>query len=87
MRQVWALGVVNLKKGLMRFSCWTKDFIPKAQAQTHAQVWVRLMHLPQEYWGKQTIDEATQNRRFGLFSRVFIDVDLASKMFESFFFF
>jgi len=96
MRQVWALGVVNLKPGFMRFSCWTKDFIPKAQAQTHAQVWVRLMHLPQEYWGKQTIfeiasglgspltiDEATRNRRFGLFARVLIDVYLASKMFES----
>lgn len=57
MRQVWALGVVNLKPGFMRFSCWTKDFIPKAQAQTQAQLWVRLMHLTQEYRGKQTIFE------------------------------
>ena len=57
MRQIRALGVVNLKPGFMRFSCWTKDFTPKAKAQTHAQVWVRLMQLPQEYWGKQTIFE------------------------------
>jgi len=96
MRQIWALGVVNLKPGFMRFSCWTKDFTPKAQAQTHAQVWVRLMQLPQEYWEKQTIfeiasglgspltiDEATHNRRFDLFARVLVDVDLSEKLFES----
>lgn len=96
MKQVWAIGVVNLKPGFMHFSCWTKDFISKAQAQTHAQVWVRLMNLPHEYWGKQTIfeiasglgspltiDDATVNRRFGLFARVLVDVDLANKMFDS----
>jgi len=96
MKSVWTLGVLNLKLGFLRFYCWTKDFIPKAQAQTHAQVWVRLMQLPQEYWGKQThfeiasslgtpltIDEATQNRRFGLFARILIDVNMAEKMFES----
>ena len=57
MRKIWAIGVVNLKPGFMHFYCWTKDFTPKAQAQTHAQIWVRLMQLPQEYWGKQTIFE------------------------------
>jgi len=49
MKQVWASGVVNLKLGFMRFYGWTKDFIPKVQAQTHAHVLVRFMHLPQEY--------------------------------------
>jgi len=96
MRKIWAIGVVNLKPGFIRFYCWTKDFTPKAQTQTHAQIWVRLMQLPQEYWGKQTIfeiasglgtpltiDDATQNRRFGLFARVLIDVDLSEKMYES----
>ena len=80
----------------MRFYRWTRDFTPKAQAQTHAQIWVRFLHLPQEYWGKQTlseiasglgtplaIDEATQNRRFGLFARVLIDVNMNDQMFES----
>lgn len=83
-------------KVVMRFSCWTKDFIPKVQAQTHARVWVRLMQLPLEYWGKQTIfeiasglgtpltiDESTLNKRFGLYARVLIDVDLQEKLFES----
>lgn len=32
MKHVWALGVVNLKSGLLRFYCWTKDFTHKAQA-------------------------------------------------------
>jgi len=85
MRTIWALGAVNLRPGFLRFSCWTKDFIPKAQAQTHAQVWIRLMQLPQEYWGKQTIfeiasglgspltiDEATLHKRFENFLLVFL---------------
>lgn len=54
------------------------------------------MNLPQEYWEKQTlleiassletplaIDEATQFRRFGIFARVLIDVDLSENLFES----
>ena len=95
-KQVWASGVVNLKPGFMRFYGWTKDFIPKVQAQTHAHVWVRFLQLPQEYWGRQTlfeiasglgtpltIDESTQSRRFGLYARVLIEVDLQEKLFES----
>jgi len=96
MKLVWALGVVQLKPGFLRFYCWTKDFTPKSLAQTHAQVWVRFLQLPQEYWGRQTlfeiasglgtpitIDEATQNKRFGLFARILIDVDMAEQLFES----
>jgi len=30
-----------------------------------------------------TIDEATQNKRFGLFARILIDVDLSEKLFEN----
>jgi len=94
--QIWALVVVNLKPRFLRFYSRTKDFVPNEQAQTHAQVWVRLMQLPQEYWGKQTlfeiasglgspltIDEATQHKRFGLFARILIDVNLAEKLFKS----
>ena len=71
-------------------------FAPQAQAQTHAQVWVRFINLPHEYWEKQTlfeiasglgtpltIDETTQNRQFGLFARVLIHVDLSEELFES----
>jgi hypothetical protein len=77
MQRIWALGTVNLKPGLLRFYRWSKDFSPQAQPQTHAQIWVRFLNLPQEYWEKQTlyeiasglgtplaIDEATQTRKF-----------------------
>lgn len=57
MHQIWALRVVNLKPSFLRFYCWTRDFIPLAHVQTHAQIWVRLMHLPQEYWRRKTIYE------------------------------
>jgi len=95
MQQVWAMGVVNINPGLMRFYCWSSDFVPQAQAQTHAQIWVRFLQLPQEYWRKQTlleiasglgtpliINEATLNRRFGIYARVLIDVDLSEQLFE-----
>jgi len=46
MKKVWALGVINLKPGIMKFFCWSKDFDPLNQTQAHAQLWIRLMHLP-----------------------------------------
>lgn len=89
MRRTWALGVVNLKPGILRFSCWSRGFKPQAQVQTHAQIWVILMHLPQEYWRKTAlfeiafglgtplaIDDATLSRRFGVFARVLVDVEI-----------
>jgi len=36
-----------------------------------------------QVWDHLTIDEATLNRRFGLFARVLVDVDLSEKLFES----
>lgn len=96
MRRVWAMGVVNLNPGLMRFYCWSSDFSTQAQAQTHAQIWVCFLHLPHEYWRKQTlleiasglgtpliIDDATLHRRLGIYARVLIDVDLSEQLFES----
>jgi len=95
MKKVWALGVINLKPGILKFFCWSKDFDPLNQTQTHAQLWIRLMHLPQEYWRKTTlleiasgigtplaIDEATQSRLFGHYARVLVDVDLSDTLFE-----
>jgi hypothetical protein len=81
---------------MLKTRYWTRGFKPHAQAQTHAQIWIRLMHLPQEYWRKTTlfeiasslgtplaIDDATLSRRFGVFARVLVDVDLAEQLFES----
>lgn len=46
MRRILAKGVINLKPGIMWFSRWTHDFNSQSQQQTHAQIWIRLMHLP-----------------------------------------
>ena len=95
MKKVWALGVVQLKPGLLRFFCWSKDFDPHNQTQSHAQLWARLLNLPQEYWRKATlfeiasgigtpltIDEATQSRLFGYYARILVDVDMSGKLFD-----
>jgi len=54
------------------------------------------MQLPQEYWRKKTlfeiasglgtpltIDKATLSRKFGLYARVMVDVDLSSQLSDS----
>ena len=56
-RNVWAAGTVNLKPGVLRLFEWTKDFNMHNQRNTHAQVWIRLMELPQEYWMERTLRE------------------------------
>lgn len=50
MQKLWSLRLLNLKPGILRFSCWTKDFHPSKQKLLHAQVWIQIMNLPQEYW-------------------------------------
>ena len=95
MRLVWAMGMVNLKPGLLRLSEWAKDFNKHTQWQTHAHVWVRLMELPQEYWLERTlleiagaigtslfIDSATQKRVFGHYARVLVDIDFSHRLFR-----
>ena len=49
MCMVWAMGMVNLKPGVLRLVEWTKDFNMHKQSNIHAQVWIRLLELPQEY--------------------------------------
>ena len=59
MKKVWALGAVQLKLGIMRFFCWSNDFDPQNQFQSHAQLWVRLVILIIRNWYPLTMDEAT----------------------------
>jgi len=95
MRSVWSKGTLNLKPGLLRLFEWSKDFSARTQHQTHAQVWIRLLELPQEYWMDRTlkeiasaigtpllIDAATQNRVFGHYARVLVDMDLSKNIFN-----
>jgi hypothetical protein len=55
MRSVWAMGTIHLKPGVLRLFEWTRDFNMHKQKNTHAQVWIRLMELPQEYWIERTL--------------------------------
>jgi len=89
-----AVGTVNLKPGLLRLTRWSKDFNKYSQRFTHAQVWIRLLNLPQEYWLERTlmeifgaigtpliIDVATQKRTFGHYARVLVDIDFSCWLF------
>jgi len=79
---------------LLRLFEWTKDFNLNTQRNTHAQVWIRLMALPQEYWMDRTlreiasavgtpllIDNATSKRLFGHYARILVDMDFSRKIF------
>jgi hypothetical protein len=95
MRMAWSSGTVNLRPEILRLSKWTNDFNSHTQRQTHAQIWIRLMELPQEYWRQHTLfeiasaigtplmlDEATLNRTFGHYARVLVDMDLSQNLFD-----
>ncbi|PNX89783.1 putative NBS resistance protein, partial [Trifolium pratense] len=95
MRLAWSSGTVNLKPGLLRLSKWTNDFSTSRPRQTHAQVWIRLMELPQEYWRQRTLfeiasamgtpltlDDSTKHRTFGHYARILVDMDLSRRIFD-----
>lgn len=83
----------NLKCRVFRVMPWQPDFNPKAPKTTHAQVWVKIAHISQEYWLPRLImeiakgvgtplqfDKATVLRHYGHFARLLIEVDLAKPL-------
>lgn len=40
----------NLNPGVLKLFAWTRDFNPRSQNNTSAQVWIRIHGLSQEYW-------------------------------------
>jgi len=65
------------------------------QHNTHAQVWIRLMELPQKYWMNRTlreiasvvgtpllIDNATTKRIIGHYARILVDMDFSRKIYH-----
>lgn len=50
LRNVLSIGSWSLKPGILHLSSWTPDFNPYTQKQTHANCWVCIIGLPQEYW-------------------------------------
>ncbi|KAL6182027.1 hypothetical protein ACLB2K_043450 [Fragaria x ananassa] len=88
--KVWEKGSIALKPGVLRFMQWTPNFSPASQKNTNAQVWVNLWDLGLEFWEPLTlfeiahgigvpvkIDQNTLERKFGLFARVLVDIDLS----------
>jgi len=53
----WTLGMGSLKmsSSFLRLFAWTKDFVPATTKSTKTQAWVRIYHLPLEYWKPRTI--------------------------------
>jgi hypothetical protein len=95
LRSVWAVGMVNLKPGVLRLFEWTNDFNMHTQRNTHAQVWIRLLEPSQEYWMERTLREitsvvgtpllinnATSKHIFGHYARVLVDMDFSRKLFN-----
>ncbi|KAF1862740.1 hypothetical protein Lal_00040005 [Lupinus albus] len=89
MRRIFATGSWTLKPGLLRISFWSPDFNTTLQKSTHAQCWIKITGLPQEYWcptiifsiaggigSPISLDVATSNRSFGHFARILVDVNL-----------
>ena len=57
-RKVWGGGTCTLTSGLFRISQWQPDFIPSEfMLQTHAQIWIKISGLSQEYWHQYHIME------------------------------
>lgn len=91
LRGVWVVGAWNVQLGLLRLSQWTPDFHVSQQKQTHVQVWIHILDLPQEYWRPKllfeiaggvgtptSLDDSTRNRIFGHFACILVDVDLTN---------
>ncbi|KAL6204968.1 hypothetical protein ACLB2K_022234 [Fragaria x ananassa] len=90
MLKVWGGGTCTLAFGLFRLSQWQPDFKPgEVLPQTHAQVWIKIYGLSQEYWHHHHImeiahgvgtplqlDAATKEQRFGYYARVLVDINL-----------
>jgi hypothetical protein len=54
-RRIRSIPSWNLNPGTLKFFAWTKDFNPRMQHNTSAQVWVKIFGLSQEYWHKNIL--------------------------------
>jgi hypothetical protein len=54
-RRVRSIPLWNINPGMLKLFAWTKDFNPRLQHNTSAQVWVKFFGLSQEYWHKNIL--------------------------------
>jgi len=53
--RVRSISSWNLNPGILKLFAWSRDFNPRNQQNSSAQVWVRFYGLAQEYWRKNII--------------------------------
>lgn len=88
-----SIGTISLRPGLVRVSRWVPDFNPETQRQSNAQVWIRIVGLPIEYWRPTNlcsiaraagiplkIDTQTLKFENCIFARLLVDVDLRNEL-------
>jgi len=49
LKKIWVAGSWTLKPGILRLSKWSPNFSIRNHKQTHVQVCIRLIDLPQDY--------------------------------------
>jgi len=78
MRRVRSIASWNLNPGLLKLFAWSKDFNPRNQQNSSAQVWVRIYGLAQEYWRKNILFSIVS----GIGSPICTDSVTAKPMYE-----
>ncbi|KAL8478055.1 hypothetical protein ACS0TY_030089 [Phlomoides rotata] len=84
-----------LQPGVIRLQSWVQDFNPNRVCTSLAQVWVRVMDLPMEYWQPGIleamasafgtllkIDDRTLHRRMGHYARILVEIDMKTELIE-----
>ncbi|KAL8485233.1 hypothetical protein ACS0TY_027509 [Phlomoides rotata] len=87
--RIFAKRTWQIKPGLLRLQRWVQDFNPYKVSSSIAQVWIRILELPLEYWNTNILtalasaigtviklDERTASRSMGRFARVLVELDL-----------
>lgn len=54
-KRVRSVAAWNLSPGNLKLFAWSKDFSPKTQQNSSAQVWVKIYGLSQEYWRRNIL--------------------------------
>lgn len=95
LRIVQEMGNLHLRLGVLCNSQWMKNFDLHTKRQTHAEKWIQLLNLAQDYWRDMiqleiasitgtpvTLDTSTQHRVFGHCAHILVDIVLLRHIFD-----